>query len=107
VYVRKWESQLVEQQQQQKELYFRFRDDVFLTTRLPPEKIESIFQELNRSDPNISIQWEGGKSVDYLDVTTTIDIPNFRTNIFRKLAAQPYILPFNLSHPLHIMKNIP
>ncbi|CAF3363065.1 unnamed protein product [Rotaria sp. Silwood2] len=107
IYVRKWESSFVQQQQNQQELYFRFRDDVFLTTKLPPEKIKNTLEELNRSDRNINIQWEGGKSVDYLDVTVTIDIPNFKTTIYRKLAAQPYVLPFNSSHPSHIMRNIP
>ena len=36
-----------------------------------------------------------------------VEIPNFRTKVYRKLAAQPYILPFNSAHPPHIMKNIP
>jgi hypothetical protein len=107
IYVRKWERLIVQQQQQQQELYFRFRDDVFLTTKLSIEKIEKIFEDINKSDPNITISWEGGKSVDYLDVTTTVVIPNFKTTVFRKLAAQPYVLPFHSSHPLHIMRNIP
>jgi len=107
IYVRKWESLFVKQQQEQHELYFRFRDDVFLTTKLPVEKIEMFFEELNKSDPNIGITKEGGKSVDYLDVTVTIDIPNFKTIVFRKLAAQPYVLPFHSAHPHHIMRNIP
>ncbi|CAF4691837.1 unnamed protein product, partial [Rotaria sp. Silwood2] len=107
IYVKKWENLLVQQQQKQQELYFRFRDDVFLTAKLSSEKMNNILEELNRSDPNISIQWEGGESVDYLDITITIDIPNFKTTIYRKLAAQPYVLPFNSSHPSHIMRNIP
>ncbi len=36
-----------------------------------------------------------------------VEIPGFRTKVYRKLAAQPYILPFHSSHPLHIFKNIP
>jgi hypothetical protein len=107
VYVRKWEASIVEQQQQQRELYCRFRDDIFLTSRLPPKQLEDILTQLNSKDSNLKITWEGGKKVDYLDVTTTVEIPNFRTTIFRKLAAQPYVLPFHSSHPPHIMKNIP
>ena len=34
IYVKKWEETFVQQQHQQGELYFRFRDDVFLTTTL-------------------------------------------------------------------------
>jgi hypothetical protein len=107
IYVRKWENTFVQQQQQHHELYFRFRDDVFITSTLPSEQIKKILDELNKKDPNISITWEGGKTVDYLDVRTAIQIPNFKTTVFRKLAAQPYVLPFHSSHPPHITRNIP
>ncbi|CAF4556945.1 unnamed protein product [Rotaria sp. Silwood2] len=107
IYVKKWENILVKEQHRQKELYFRFRDDVFLTRKQPLEKMNNIFEELNKSDPNLKIQWEGGKSVDYLDVTIRIEIPNFRTRIYCKLAAQPYVLPYHSVHPKHIMRNIP
>ncbi|CAF3770084.1 unnamed protein product [Rotaria socialis] len=107
IYVRKWENDFLQEQKQQKELYFRFRDDVFIITKLTSEQIERRLTELNEKDPNIKITWEGGKAVDYLDVTTTIEIPNFKTTVFRKLAAQPYVLPFHSSHPKHITQNIP
>ena len=105
--LRKWENDFVKEQQRQDELYFRFRDDVFFTIALPHERIEQILSELNNKDPNLSITWEGGKTVDYLDVTIITEIPNFRTRVFRKLPAQPYVLPFHSSHPPHITKNIP
>ena len=107
IYVRKWESDFVKEQHRQGELYFRFRDDVFFITALAHERIEQILSELNNKDPNLNITWEGGKTVDYLDVTIITEIPNFRTRVFRKLAAQPYVLPFHSSHPPHITKNIP
>ena len=107
IYVRKWEASFAEQQHQRGELYFRFRDDIFFATRLPLQQIETILGELNEKDPNIDITWEGGKSVEYLDVKITVEIPNFRTTVFRKLAAQPYVLPFHSSHPPYITRNIP
>lgn len=78
-----------------------------MTTNLSIEKIEDILNDLNRSDPNIQIKWEGGKKVDYLDVTISTEIPRLKTTIFRKLAAQPYVLPFSSAHPIHTMRNIP
>ncbi|CAF4321626.1 unnamed protein product [Didymodactylos carnosus] len=48
-----------------------------------------------------------GEHVDYLDVRVQVETPGFRTRVYRKLAAQPYILPFNSAHPPHVMKNIP
>ena len=107
IYIRKWESQFVHHQHQQGELYFRFRDDIFFTSRMPKEEVEKNLTELNEKDSNIKITWDGGKIVDYLDVKVTVEVPNFRTIIFRKLAAQPYVLPFNSSHPSHITRNIP
>jgi len=107
IYVRKWESNFVHEQHRQRELYFRFRDDIFFSTKRPSEEIEKSLHDLNKKDHNISITWEGGKTIEYLDVKAVIEIPNFRTTVFRKLAAQPYVLPFHSSHPPHITKNIP
>jgi hypothetical protein len=107
IYVRSWEAFFVEQQRQQNELYFRFREDIFLTTKLLPEQIEIKLTEFGKKDPNLAITWEGGNKVNYLDISVTVKIPNFRTTVYRKLAAQPYILPFHSSHPLHITRNIP
>lgn len=107
VYMRKWEKKFKEQQELDGELYFRFRDDIFLTTRKSKVEMDKILIELGKVDKNIGLTFETGQYVDYLDVRVSVDIPNFRTKIFRKLAAQPYILPFNSAHPPHVMKNIP
>ena len=74
---------------------------------LPSEHIEKILQGLNEKDPNIGITWKRGKIIEYLDVKITIEVPSFRTTVFRKLAAQPHVLPFHSLHPPHITRNIP
>ncbi|CAF1015888.1 unnamed protein product [Rotaria magnacalcarata] len=107
IYIRKWEREFLQEQLRQHELYFRFRDDTFFTSRRLPEQIEKSLKELNQKDPNISITWTSGKTIEYLDVKVTIETPHFRTTVFRKLAAQPYVLPFNSAHPPHITRNIP
>jgi Reverse transcriptase (RNA-dependent DNA polymerase) len=107
VYMRKWEKEVKEKQDKEGEIYLRFRDDIFLTTRKNKEEIEKYLTELGKKDKNIGLTFETGEHVDYLDVRVKVEIPNFRTKVYRKLAAQPYILPFNSAHPPHIMKNIP
>lgn len=107
VYMRKWEKHFREQQILEGELYFRFRDDIFITTKKSKIEMDRTLIELGKVDKNIGLTFETGQYVDYLDVRISIEKPNFRTKIFRKLAAQPYILPFNSSHPPHVMKNIP
>ena len=107
VYMRKWETEIKEQQEREGEIYLRFRDDIFLTTRKSKEEMNLYLTELGKKDKNIGLTFETGQYVDYLDVRTSVETPNFRTKVYRKLAAQPYILPFNSAHPPHIMKNIP
>ena len=107
VYMRQWEKQFKEQQDSENELYFRFRDDIFITTRKSKVEMNRILTELGKKDKNIGLTFETGEYVDYLDIRVQVEIPNFRAKVYRKLAAQPYILPFNSAHPPHIMKNIP
>ena len=107
VYMRKWEKNFREKQQREGELYFRFRDDIFLTTKKSKIEMDKELIELGKIDKNIGLTFETGPHVDYLDVRVEVETPNFRTRIYRKLAAQPYILPFNSAHPPHVMKNIP
>jgi hypothetical protein len=107
VYMRKWEKNFREKQEREGELYFRFRDDIFLTTKKSKVEMDKELIELGKVDKNIGLTFETGPHVDYLDVRVQVETPNFRTRINRKLAAQPYILPFNSAHPPHVMKNIP
>ncbi len=69
--------------------------------------MNNILIDLGKKDPNIQISFEKGQSIYYLDIRIRVEILNFRIKVYRKLAAQPYILPFHSSHPLHIFKNIP
>ena len=105
--MKKWEKHFREQQILEKELYFRFRDDIFLTTRKSRIEMDKVLAELGKVDKNIGLTFETGEHVDYLDVRISVEQPGFRTKVYRKLAAQPYILPFNSAHPPHVMKNIP
>ena len=107
VYMRKWEKDFREQQISEGELYFRFRDDILLTTRKTRDEMTEILKKLGKKDKNIGLTFETGPYVDYLDIRVQVEVPNFRTKVYRKLAAQPYILPFNSAHPPHVMKNIP
>ena len=107
VYMRQWEIEFKEQQEREGEMYLRFRDDIFLTTRKSKVEMDQILNELGKKDKNIGLTFENSKHVDYLDVRVEVENRNFRTKVFRKLAAQPYILPFNSAHPPHVMKNIP
>ena len=50
VYMRKWETEIKEQQEREGEIYLRFRDDIFLTTRKSKEEMNLYLTELGKKD---------------------------------------------------------
>ncbi|CAF0773661.1 unnamed protein product [Didymodactylos carnosus] len=73
---------------------------------LRPEKLEDRLKVYNEKDPHIKLTYEISKTANYLDVTIFVRRPTARTIVYRKLAAQPYVLPYDSAHPRHIKKNI-
>ncbi|CAF1058813.1 unnamed protein product [Adineta steineri] len=61
IYMRKWEKSLREKQIAEGELYFRFRDDIFLTTKKTKIEMNQILEELGKIDKNIGLTYETGK----------------------------------------------
>ncbi|CAF1091642.1 unnamed protein product, partial [Didymodactylos carnosus] len=81
--------------------------DAFLNHLERPEKLEDRLKFYNEKDPHIKLTYEIGKTANYLDVTIFVRYPTARTIVYRKPAAQPYVLPYDSAHPRHIKKNIP
>ncbi|CAF1165782.1 unnamed protein product [Didymodactylos carnosus] len=106
VYMYEWEKDFLAQQTAEDQLYLRFRDDIFITSRLRTEKLEERLKFYNEKDPHIKLAYEIGKTANYLDVTISVRCPTARTIVYRKPAAQPYVLPYDSAHPRHIKKNI-
>ena len=83
VYMRQCKKQFMDEG----ELYFRFRDDIFLSARK------------SKVDKNIGSTFKTEQHINYLDVRTEVETQSFRTKIFGELSVQPYMLLFNLAHP--------
>ena len=80
---------------------------MFMTTN---ENIDEMKQRLDRignKDVNIKISYQIDRFVDFLDVSIINEDGQFRTTIYHKPAAEPYILPFMSTHPRHVHRNIP
>ena len=106
IYMLKWEQPLIEHQQLHKELYLRYIDDVFMTSNHSLNQIYTLLDQANNKDPNIHITPSIGTSIDFLDVNAVNNQGELRTSIFRKSAAEPYVVPFSSDHPRHIHRNI-
>ena len=55
VYMRKWEKPVVEQQKTEGELYFRFRDDIFMTTRKSKHEMDTFLTECRETFISLSL----------------------------------------------------
>lgn len=72
------------------------------------ESIEQITYTLETEDkknPNIRINYAIKESAEFLDTFIENDQGKLRTSVFRKQAAEPYILPYTSDHPRHIHIN--
>lgn len=60
-----------------------------------------------RDEKHIQITYSIGLSAEFLDVHIENDCGLLKTSVYRKLAAEPYVLPYSSDHPRHIHANIP
>lgn len=69
--------------------------------------IGQAIKKVGEKDVSIKINYEIGSSVNFLDVHIMNQNGELRTNIYHKLAAEPFVLPYHSDHPRHTHRNIP
>ncbi|CAF2717694.1 unnamed protein product [Rotaria sp. Silwood2] len=105
IYMYEWEQTLIQYQQQRNELYGRYIDDIFMTSNESLDNIKTLLDRENAKDPNIIISYNINESVEFLDVLVENIQGQLKTSVFRKPAAEPYILPYMSDHPRYIHCN--
>ena len=88
-------------------LYFRYIDDIFLMVNWPQRHLSKEMQRWNQFDENIKLSAQISQSISFLDLFIKNDNGKLVTKVHHKPSYEPYYLPFNSIHPMHIKKNIP
>ncbi|CAF4170696.1 unnamed protein product, partial [Adineta steineri] len=88
------------------EIYGRYIDDIFFTWNDTKENLEKLLEKLNNHHPNIKLEYKIGQTLPFLDVLLTNNNGTLSTSVYRKPAAEPYVVPFTSDHPHHIFRNI-
>ena len=88
-------------------LYVRYIDDLFITINWPERHLLNQINRWNEIDQNIKLKANVGQSMDFLDLHIEYSNSTVHTRVFHKPSYEPYYLPFNSVHPIHIKKNIP
>jgi hypothetical protein len=87
-------------------MFHRYIDDIFFTSNQSLDTINQMLDEANNYHPNIKLVCQIGTSVLFLDVYIENKNGLFVTTVYRKEAAEPYIVAFKSDHPRHVFVNI-
>jgi hypothetical protein len=88
-------------------LYLRYIDDIFIVINWPERHLLREIEKWNSLDLNIKLAAKIGSSTNFLDLCMENDNGQLRTRVFHKPSYEPYYLPFNSIHPMHMKRNIP
>ena len=102
-----YEQQIVKQIQNSFGLYFRYIDDIFIAINWPPRHLVKQISRWNHFDENINLSANISPSVNFLDLYIENRDGQLCTSVYQKPSYEPYYLPFNSIHPLHMKMNIP
>ncbi|CAF2184868.1 unnamed protein product [Rotaria magnacalcarata] len=102
-----FERQIVNQIRNSGGLYFRYIDDIFITINWPVRHLLKEVDRWNKFDENINLSANIGSIANFLDLSIENRDGQLFTTVYQKPSYEPYYLPFNSIHPLHMKKNIP
>ncbi|CAF2801730.1 unnamed protein product [Rotaria sp. Silwood2] len=102
-----YERQIVKQVINSGGLYFRYIDDIFIAINWPTRYLFKQIERWNKFDENIKLSANIGSSTNFLDLYMENKDGQLFTSVYQKPSYEPYYLPFNSIHPLHMKKNIP
>jgi hypothetical protein len=102
-----FERQLVKQINNGNGIYMRYIDDIFITINWPLRHLHKQIENWNQFDSNIKLNKIAGHSINFLDLYVEIVAGRLFTKVYHKPSYEPYYLPFESVHHMHIKKNIP
>ncbi|CAF3428682.1 unnamed protein product [Rotaria socialis] len=85
--------------------FYRYVDDIFLTSNDSLKSIDQMLDEANNLHPNIKLVRQIGRSVSFLDVLIENRKGTLTTSVYHKEAAEPYAVPFGSGHLDHVFRN--
>lgn len=102
-----FERNIVKQISNSYGLYIRYIDDIFITINWPLRHLLQQIDRWNTFDTNIQLSARCNTNVNFLDLHIENKDGYLLTCVYHKPSYEPYYLPFNSVHPLHMKKNIP
>ncbi|CAF3778152.1 unnamed protein product [Rotaria sp. Silwood1] len=105
-YIFFFERDIVKQINNSGGLYVRYIDDIFITINWPTQHLFKQIDRWNKFDLNIKLKAEVSHSKNFLDLYIENINGELFTKVYHKPSYEPYYLPFNSVHAMHMKKNI-
>ncbi|CAF4392178.1 unnamed protein product [Rotaria sp. Silwood2] len=102
-----FERQINKQIKNSNGLYFRYIDDIFLAINWPARHLLKQIDRWNKFNENIKLIANISSITNFLDLYIENQDGTLFTKVYQKPSYEPYYLPFNSIHPLHMKQNIP
>ncbi|CAF1460063.1 unnamed protein product, partial [Rotaria sordida] len=102
-----FERQIAKQIKNSGGLYFRYIDDLFIVINWPVRHLLKQIDKWKNFDENIKLNPNIGSFAAFLDLYMENSDGVLFTIVYQKPSYEPYYLPFNSIHPIHMKKNIP
>ena len=102
-----FERSIVKQIQNSNGLYIRYIDDLFITVNWPERHLLKQIERWSQIDENIKLNSNISRLTNFLDLSIENHNGSLVTQVYHKPSYEPYYLPFNSIHPMHMKKNIP
>ncbi|CAF5078763.1 unnamed protein product, partial [Rotaria sp. Silwood1] len=102
-----YERDIVKQVNNSNGLYLRYIDDIFIIINWPIQHLSKQINRWNELDLNIKLKAQVGHSTNFLDLYIEIKNGELFIKVYHKPSYEPYYLPFNSIHLIHMKMNIP
>ncbi|CAF5100677.1 unnamed protein product, partial [Rotaria sp. Silwood1] len=97
-----YERDIVKQVNNSNGLYLRYIDDIFIIINWPIPHLSKQINRWNELDLNIKLKAQVGHSTNFLDLYIENKNGELFTKVYHKPSYEPYYLPFNSVHPIHM-----
>ncbi|CAF3808428.1 unnamed protein product [Rotaria sp. Silwood1] len=102
-----FEQNIIKQINNSHGFYVRYIDDIFITINWSNRHLAKQVDRWNQFDLNIKLSANISFQADFLNVHMGNQDGKLFTSVYQKSSYEPYYLPFNSIHLLHMKKNIP
>ncbi|CAF5154366.1 unnamed protein product, partial [Rotaria sp. Silwood1] len=97
-----YERDIVKQVNNSNGLYLRYIDDIFIIINWPIQHLSKQINRWNELDLNIKLKAQVDHSTNFLDLYIENKNGELFTKVYHKPSYEPYYLPFNSVHPIHM-----